>query len=102
VGNNDYLAVGDWNAICHRCGRKFKASKMKKNWQGFWTCREDWEPRHPQDFVRAIPDKQAPPWIQPPGADTFVSFCTVNGKTALPEFAIPGCMIPSYVTATFI
>lgn len=31
-----------------------------------------WEPRHPQDFVRGVKDKQTPPWVRPEGADTFL------------------------------
>ena len=25
---------GQWNAICDRCGFKFKSSELKKDWQG--------------------------------------------------------------------
>lgn len=71
-GKADYLELGDWNAVCFECGRKFKASMMKKHWQGYWVCPEHWEPRHPQDFVRAIREVQAPPWTQPMPADSFI------------------------------
>lgn len=65
MGRADYLAPGDWNAMCSRCGGKFKASMLRKHWQGMWRCPKCWEPRQPQDFVRAIPDVQTPPWVQP-------------------------------------
>lgn len=31
-----------------------------------------WEPRHPQDFVRGVKDKQTPPWVRPEPPDTFL------------------------------
>ncbi len=79
VGRADFLALGDWNAVCYECGCKRKASTMKRHWKGYRVCPEHWEPRQPQDFVRAIPDVQTPPWTQPPPADVFVS-------SGVPEF----------------
>lgn len=73
-GQADFLALGDWNAICSVCGRKYKASTMVKlpkgvggPWGGdTYVCQRDWRPRQTQDFVRGIPDKITPPWTQPP------------------------------------
>jgi len=71
TGRADYYAEGDWNAVCYECGRKRKASTLKKHWQGYWVCPEHWEPRQPQDFVRSVPDVQTPPWAQPMPQDVF-------------------------------
>lgn len=71
TGRADYLALGDWNAVCYQCGRKRKASELRKHWQGYYVCPEHWEPRQTQDFVRSVPDNQTPPWAQPMPADTF-------------------------------
>ncbi len=71
VGRADYYSGGDWNAVCFFCGFKFKASTLRKHWQGFYVCSSCWEPRQPQDFVRARVDVQTPPWVQPP-SDTFL------------------------------
>lgn len=65
MGRADYLLLGDYNVQCYRCGCKLKASMAARNWQGFYVCPEHNEPRQPQDFVRAIPDNQTPPWTQP-------------------------------------
>jgi len=65
MGKADYLALGDWNVVCFQCGRKRKASETVRNWQGYYVCPEHNEPRHPQDFVRGVPDNQTPPWVQP-------------------------------------
>ena len=93
MGQADFLSLGDYNAACFRCGAKRKASTMRKQWQGYWVCPEHWEPRHPQDFVTGIADLQTVPWSQPE-KDTFIGFCTLNGVTAIPGYAQPGCSIP--------
>ena len=63
---------GDWNAMCQRCGFKYKASQLRKTWDGFWVCLDDWEERHPQDFVTSMEDQQMLPWSRPEGPDTGV------------------------------
>jgi len=70
-GRADHLDLGNWNAVCYQCGRKRKASILVRHWQGYYVCPEHWEARQPQDFVRAVPDVQTPPWAQPAPADTF-------------------------------
>lgn len=95
-GRADYLELGDWNAVCFQCGRKRKASTLQKHWQGYWVCPEHWEPRHPQDFVRAIKDVITPPWQQP-YEDTFVPVCTWEGRVAIVDVGVVGCMIVDFV-----
>ena len=65
MGRADFYKEGDWNAACSMCGRKRKASTMVKNWQGMWRCPEHNDTRHPQDFVKALPEITTPPWVQP-------------------------------------
>lgn len=96
MGQADYLAPGDWNAQCFQCGRKYKASSLRKNWQGYWVCPEHWEPRQPQDFARSVIDYQTPPWVQPQ-SDAFVHTCFPNGRSAVAGYAVPGCAIPGYI-----
>jgi hypothetical protein len=95
-GEADFWQGGDWNAVCYECGRKRKASTLKRHWQGYYVCPEHWEPRQPQDFVRGVQDVITPPWAQPQN-DTFTAVCTLDGISATPELAMPGCMIPSRV-----
>ena len=61
----NYYKPGDWNAICDRCGFKFKASQLREDWQGLRVCAEDFEHRHPLDFLRAVPERITVPWIRP-------------------------------------
>lgn len=98
-GRADYLELGDWNATCGQCGRKRKASTMRQlpagtPGAGLWVCYpEHWEARHPQEYVRGVPDKMAAPWVQQP-ADTFVTdFCTLEGISCLADYAVADCAI---------
>ena len=69
--SKDIYIKGDYNAICDRCGFKFKASEMKMTWDNLFVCGPDWEPRQPQDFVRGVRDNQLVSIPRPEGPDTF-------------------------------
>lgn len=92
---------GDWNAICSLCGLAFKASELRKHWQGMYRCSSCFEPRHPQDFVRAVADRPTPPWTQPDTAHPVIAICTPNGTSAIPSFGVPGCLVPGYLHPFF-
>lgn len=96
-GRADFFELGDFNAACSICGRKRKASMLVQNWQGQWRCPDHNEPRQPQDFVRAVPDVQTPPFVQPE-TDFDITACTLNDRSAIPGIGIPGCMIPGNKT----
>jgi hypothetical protein len=66
-----YIA-GDFWRICDSCGSKFRASQTLKRWDGQIVCHDDWEPRHPQDFVRGRLDRQNVPEARPEPVDAFV------------------------------
>lgn len=55
---NDQFILGDHNAICDVCGFKCKRSQMKKRWDGAIVCKADFETRHPQDLIKARPERQ--------------------------------------------
>lgn len=61
----NYFQSGSWNLYCDVCSKKIKASDAKQRWDGFIVCPEDWEPRHPQDFVKAKIDKISVPFARP-------------------------------------
>ena len=88
----------DWKAVCWVCGGDFYASQMRMRWDKVWVCGRDWEPRHPQDFVRARTEEQAPPWTQNIPATTFTAVCFPRDQTAIPGMAQPGCAKPGYVS----
>lgn len=93
----NYYQPGDWNATCSMCGRKRKASQLVKNWQGMYRCPEHNEPRQPQDFVRGVRENPSAPWVQP-YIDASIEVCTINGMSAWPGRAMPGCMMPGNTT----
>jgi hypothetical protein len=61
-----------YRVICDVCGFKLWDRELKKRWDGLMVCSADFETRHPQDRVRAKPDKQNPPWVRPEPADVFL------------------------------
>jgi hypothetical protein len=99
-GGRDYLDLGTWNASCSMCGRKRKANEMVRNWQGMYRCPEHNEVRHPQEYVRAVPDIQTPPWVQPE-SDVFAGVCFPNDQTAIADFAVADCAICDFVSPFF-
>jgi hypothetical protein len=92
---------GSWKVICYVCGRERKAGELSRHWQGYWVCEEDWEVRHPQDFVRATVDHIQPPWTQPEPVDEFIAFCTPNGLTAICDYAVADCCVCDYISPLF-
>jgi hypothetical protein len=96
MGQADFLRLGDWNADCSMCGLKFKASALKRHWQGQWRCVKCWEPRQPQDFVRNVVDDTSVPWAQPDNS-TFIDpySCTVQSSSSVADDAAADCSTPA-------
>jgi hypothetical protein len=93
-GRADFFKGGDFNAYCSECGRKRKASDLVRNWQGMYRCPEHNEPRQPQDFVRSVPEQIGTPWAQILANADFTLFCSMNGCSAIPDWAMPDCSLP--------
>lgn len=76
----NYYKPGDWNAICDRCGFKFKASELKEEWTGLRVCKDDFEQRHPLDFLRARTEQVSVPWVRldPPTAVPITAILSTN------------------------
>lgn len=87
-----------WKAICDRCGFEFYSFELKREWQGLMVCHSCFEPRHPQDFVRAVPDRQGVPWTRPEPENTFVSLCYIDGSSGYAGLAVAGCAITANQT----
>lgn len=64
--------LGQHNALCQRCGFKFKSRELRLEWTNLRVCEGCLDHRHPQDFVKGKADRQAPAWVSPEPADTFI------------------------------
>jgi hypothetical protein len=90
----NWLKLGDYNAICDSCGRKYKASTMKKRWDGLFVCENDYEIRHPQLSLRVRGDKMVVPIPRPDDYDPdYTLVCYIWDSSGYAGLAQAGCMI---------
>jgi len=61
----DRLYMGDWNGLCQVCGMKFKASDLRRRWDGLLVCSDDYELRHPMDYFKPRLEEPGIPWTRP-------------------------------------
>lgn len=72
---------GDPPAICQRCGSKVHISEIRREWTSARVCRDCWDPRHPQEFVRGVRDRQqVPGGALPEPPDYFLSVNEVQAS----------------------
>lgn len=88
--NQNKLSHGDWNAICDRCGFKYKASDLKKEWTGLRVCGACFDERHPQDFVKGVKDTQQVPWSRPEQTDSFLTVVTLGDQNTMDGTPVSG------------
>lgn len=77
---------GDHLVICDRTGFTVYASETKKEWNKLRVKKNVFERRHPQDFVRGVPDRQNAPDPRPDSVLSFIGPLT----TELTADASPG------------
>jgi hypothetical protein len=87
----NWLKLGDWNVVCDSCGRKFKASTMRKRWDGFLVCKDDFEVKHPQLSLKVHGDKQTVPIPRPEAEDQFLEFCDIWTSSPMADFGTADC-----------
>jgi len=75
---NPGFKSGDNWISCDVCGMDIYASDSKKRWDGLIVCPEDWEMRHPQDFVRARKDKISASVVRSEPEDKEISITYSN------------------------
>lgn len=77
-----YYERGTWNAQCDECGFGYKAIALRIRWDNARVCSSCWEPRQPQDFVRAVRDDSSVPFALPRilsfGSPLFWSTTAIN------------------------
>lgn len=80
MSNQNTYKPKAWNALCDVCGFKKKSFDLRKRWDGMYCCHTCWEPRHPQDFLRARKEtSNRLPWTRPDhdGADVSPNYITL-------------------------
>jgi len=80
-GSRDYYRHGDQNAICDRCGFKFKLSELMKTWDGYMVDSLCFEPRHPRDFPPPTPTEKPPKEALSPVTPTYTDVTYATSPT---------------------
>lgn len=97
AGKKNYYISGEFNLICDVCSKKIKAHEARHRWDGFVVCKDDYEVRHEQDFVKANTDKISVPFQRPIPPDTFVAFfCTALTNQGVADFGAADCAKADY------
>lgn len=92
----NHFVSGEWNVTCDVCSRKIKSSLAKERWDGFIVCPDDYETRHPQDFIQARQDKITVPFTRPIPDYVFVDvpyICMIDDRRAIVGIGLIGCTI---------
>lgn len=94
----NYFKSGEWNVYCMVCNRKIKAGDALKRWDGLLVCKEDYENRHPMDFLRARQERISVPFTSDTSFDEFdgptypvYPFCTAPGSSGMTNEAVADC-----------
>lgn len=98
---NEAAILGDWNAMCDQCGRRFKASELKKNWKGLLLCADDWEPRHMSDFLRQPREEIGLPYARTddkPETPAVSIQCAAPARLSVVGLGSTGCMVVGLTT----
>src|ERR1700744_2070089 len=95
----NYFKSGEWNVYCMVCNRKIKSGESLKRWDGLIVCREDYENRHPMDFLRARQERISVPFTSDTSFNQFdgpnyppYPFCTAPGSSGIAGWGVAGCM----------
>lgn len=88
TGPEDYLKLGSFNVICDRCGFKYKNGETRIDWMGLRVCDKCFETRHPQEFLRGVPDD---PSVEQPRPDAVVPTMVPQGNLGV---GVPLCQDP--------
>lgn len=68
----------EYNALCDICQFKFKASQLKKRWDGYMVCEKDFEFRHPLDFYTTRNDAHLLPFVRSDNNGTYIGPLSSN------------------------
>ena len=89
--NDLYYIPGQWWIICDVCSIKTKSAEAKQRWDGCIVCKNCFEMRQPQDFVKARADKITVPFTRPRPTDEFVFSCDLFTSSGLADVGVADC-----------
>lgn len=72
---------GEHLVVCDRSGRVYDSSNTRKEWNGLIVGKDEWEPRHPQEFVRGIRENIAVKQARPGGVKSIDLSTTIDDIT---------------------
>lgn len=68
-----HFKSGEYLFICDRCGTPYYSSDGRLEWNHLFVCKECYEDRQPQDFVRGLIDDQRVEISRPRQTDVFIT-----------------------------
>lgn len=100
---SNYYKPGTWNVLCFVCGKQYKSDEILKRWDGVLVCRKDWEPRHPQEFIRTPKESSGVPYVSNESADQFIgTTCPYPTQYAMADIGTADCSLADRVTTVFV
>jgi hypothetical protein len=91
----NYFKPRNWNVICEVCGIKIKSDDSLRRWDNKIVCKNDFETRHPADFLRNKQNTLSVPFTRPEATDSFitVNYFPINGNRAIAGIAVAGLAV---------
>lgn len=80
MSNEGYIAGDHW-LICEFSGFKIRRSQARRTHDGRWVRSDFWEPEHPQENVRARPERMGVDVARPRPADVFLDTNDVTAES---------------------
>ncbi len=82
--NSDATETQSNYLICQVSGFRVPVEEgLHKRWDGLWVRREDFDQRHPLDFVRSVPERERRGSVAPEQPDRFITVPIENTTTGL-------------------
>ena len=84
---------GRWSSLCDRCGFRYHSDALRTEWDGLKVCAPCWETRHPQDFVKVVPEKIVPPWVRDEPSDNIQTICYIWMRSGYADLGTADCAL---------
>jgi len=96
-----HFKPGQWNVICDVCGFKFKSGEVKTRWDGLIVCKDDFEQRHPMDFMRVTDRTTTVPFTRTEQEDIYIEVvtaaCNLTTKQPKADQAVADCATVGFI-----